>query len=326
VSTPEVSVVVATHDREPRLAQLLDGLRSQTLPRARFEVVVVDDGSVDGTPALLAAEAGCGDLDLTVIRRARSGGWSAAREDGWRAARAPIVAFTDDDCIPDPEWLEAGLEASATAGEAIVQGATRPNAEEWDDTPPLRRPFTHTIDVRAPDPHRQTCNVFYPRSLLERAGGFDVEAFARIQGEDADLAWRLIEAGAATSWAPRASVRHAINGLGPLGKLRRAAGWDLKVYALHPGLRRAWFTRRFFWKGSHYLLARALAGALLPRRLGALRRPVRAWLTVPYAVHLVERGRVEGGGPALAPYLVVHDLVELAAAARSSWRYRLPML
>jgi GT2 family glycosyltransferase len=319
---PEVSVVVATRDRRDRLAGLLDGLRRQTLAPGRFEVIVVDDGSADDTPELLAAETQRGVLDLRVIRLDRSAGPAAARNRGWRVARAAVVAFTDDDCVPDPGWLEAGLGACEEEPGAIVQGPTIPSAEEWERLGPLARPFTHTVEVREPDPHLQTCNVFYPRAVLEREDGFDEEVFGRIEGEDADLAWRAIGAGTPTRFAPDARVVHGRIEVGPIGKLRRSARWDLKVYAIHRGLRRAWFVRRVFWLGSHYLLARALLATLVPRRL----LPVRVWLAAPYAVHLVERGRVEGGGPALAPYFALCDLLQLGAGLRASLRYRVPML
>ena len=319
---PEVSVVVATRDRAPLLPTLLDGLRAQTLARDRFEVLLVDDGSSDGTAELLERERNRGELDLRVIRRERRGGPAAAREDGWRAAGGGLIAFTDDDCAPDPVWLEAGIAAAGANAGAIVQGRTEPRAADLERLGPLRRPFTRSLAIEAPDPHVQTCNVFYPREVLERVGGLDADVFTRAAGEDADLAWRAIETGAEVVFEPAARVEHAFIYLGPLGKLRYAAAWDLKVYALHPGLRRAWFTRRWFWKGSHYLLARALLAAVLPRRL----RPVKAWLAVPYAVHLLERGRVEGGGPLLAPYYAAHDLIELGASIRSSLRYRVPML
>jgi GT2 family glycosyltransferase len=252
----------------------------------------------------------------------RSLGPAAARNRGWRAARAPVVAFTDDDCVPDPGWLEAGLGACEEEPGAIVQGPTIPSAEEWERLGPLARPFTHTVEVREPDPHLQTCNVFYPREVLEREGGFDEEVFGRIEGEDADLAWRAIAAGTPTRFAPDARVVHGRIEVGPIGKLRRSARWDLKVYAIHRGLRRAWFVRRVFWLGSHYLLARALLAMLVPRRL----LPIRVWLAAPYAVHLFERGRVEGGGPALAPYFALCDLLQLGAGLRASLRYRVPML
>jgi GT2 family glycosyltransferase len=313
--------VIATHNRAERLRALLEGLRAQTLEPERFEVVIVDDASADGTAALLARERDGGPR-LEVIRRTRNGGWAEAREEGRRIARAPLVAFTDDDCVPEPGWLEAGLRACQDNPGAIVQGRTEPASWDAEGLSLFARPFTHTIDVPGPDPHYQTCNVFYPRELLERVGGFDVAGFTRARGEDADLAWRALEAGATATFAPDAVVRHARNYLGPAGKLRRAASWDLRVYARHPGLRQAWFHRRVFWKGSHYLLARALLAALLPARMKA----IRAWLAAPYAIHLAERGRREGGGPLLAPYYLANDLLELYAAMRSSIRYRVPML
>jgi GT2 family glycosyltransferase len=319
---PEVSVVVATYDRAPLLEALLDGLRAQSLDRGRFEVVIVDDGSTDETASVLEGEVERGELDLRVITRERNGGLAVARQQGWRAARAPLLAFTDDDCVPDPGWLSAGLEAAERHPGAIVQGRTDGRRADLERLGRLRRPFTRTLEIPAPDPHVQTCNVFYPREVVERVGGLDTVGFARYAGDDADLAWRAIGAGARVVFAPEARVEHAYLYLGPVGKLRYAAGWDFKVYARHPGLRRAYFTRGFFWKGSHYLLTRALAASLLPRRW----RLVRAWLALPYAVHLAERGRVEGGGILLAPYFLAHDLIELGAAIRSTIRYRVPML
>jgi GT2 family glycosyltransferase len=320
--TPEVSVVVATFERAWRLERVLAAMRAQTLAPDRFEVIVVDDASGDGTAELLEREREAGGIDLRPIARGRNGGWAAAREDGRLAARAELVAFTDDDCIPDPGWLEAGLGACAENPGAIVQGRTIRDEAEWSRLSGTGRAFARTLEITRPDPHFQTCNVFYPRELIERAGGFDIESFSRVPGEDADLAWRAIEAGAPTAFAPEALVRHAVEPLGAIGKLRAAARVDLRVYARHPRLREAYFVRRVFWKGSHYLLVRALVGIPLPRRL----LPVRAWLAVPYSVHLVERGRVEGGGPPLAPYYLLHDLIEVAAAARSALRHRVPML
>ena len=114
--TPEIAVVAATHNRSDRLAALLDALRAQTLGSDRFEVVIVDDASSDGTRELLAEARGRGDLALTVLHQDSSRGPAAARNAGWRAATAPLVAFTDDDCRPSPGWLAAGLRAlTATA-------------------------------------------------------------------------------------------------------------------------------------------------------------------------------------------------------------------
>ena len=318
-AAPDVSVVVATWNRADRLERLLAGLRAQTLPRERFEVVVVDDGSTDRTPAVLATAAEAGGLALRAIRHRGNAGRAAAREDGWRGAEAELVAFIDDDCVPTPDWLAAGLEASAGAGGAIVQGRTEPDPAERDRL----GPFSRTVEVTSYDPAFQTCNIFYPRAVLERVGGFDVAAFGRAHGgEDSDLAWRAIAAGAAAVYSDRPLVHHAIHRLGPLGKLRLCGGWSLLAYARHPELRRAHFADRVFWKPTHRWLFRALVGLALPRRLW----PLRAALALTYARSLYARGRIEGGGPLLAPYFVACDIAEVSAAVRSSLRYRTLML
>jgi GT2 family glycosyltransferase len=315
-----VAVVVATRNRAAQLAELLDALRVQSLPPT--EVVIVDDASDDRTAELLEGTARSASLPLRVIRRRRPAGPATAREAGWRAAEAELIAFTDDDCIPDPGWLAACVSAWKGAPEGsnrFVQGRTEP--------PPGVRvgPFSRTIEVTRLDPSFQTCNILYPRELLERVDGFDTETFGLAPGgEDADLAWRAIEAGAKPSFAPEAIVRHAVNVLGPIGKLRVAARWTkpLRAYAMHEGLRRAHFTHRIFWKDVHWWLLRAALALALPGRRHAL----RAWLAYPYLRDIWARGRVHGGGPFLVPYFVLHDLIEVYAVARAAIRTRTPMI
>jgi glycosyltransferase involved in cell wall biosynthesis len=321
VQRPDVSIVVATHNRAPRLASLLEAVRAQSIAPERFELIIVDDGSSDETATVLERAAAGGELQ--AISLPQSVGRAGARERGWRIARAPLVAFTDDDCEPAPAWLEAGLAAAAAHPGAIVQGRTEPIAAELEAVPPRRLPFTRTIRVEALDPGFATCNVFYPRELLERVGGFDLERYGRVHGgEDSDLAWRAIAAGARAAFEPQALVRHAVADLGPLGKLRVAASWQLRAYADHPGLRRAHFTHGIFWKPSHALLVRALLALALPRRL----RFAGPFLVAPYARYLIARGRLEGGGPAAAPFYALLDLVELVTVARTGARHRTPML
>jgi glycosyltransferase involved in cell wall biosynthesis len=317
-SQPEISVVFATHNRAGRLARLLESLRAQTLGSGRFEVVAIDDGSGDDTPAVLAAEQARGDLDLSLVRHESPQGPASARNAGWRRARAPFVAFTDDDCVADPGWLEAGLAALDSRPGSFAQGRTDPDPAELE----MLGPFSRTLTVHSLGPFFQTCNIFYARSLLEALAGFDDTIFWG--GEDADLAWRAIGSGATPVFAGEARIYHGVRRLGPLGKLRFAWGWTetMQLFARHPELRRGHLTHGLFWKGSHYLLVRAMVAAVLPRRA----RLLRSWLASPYALHLLERGRVEGGGPALAPYFLVHDLVELAAALRGAVRYRTAVL
>ena len=313
---PRIAVVFATHNRAGRLQALLDSLREQSLPADEFEVVAVDDASTDETAAVLERERLRGDLALTAHRLARGAGPAAARNAGWRMASAPLVAFTDDDCRATPDWLAAGIRALDANPGGFVQGRTDPDPAEGH----FAGPFSRTLRVHQLGPFFQTCNVMYPRDLLERVGGFDEETFTVPGGEDADLAWRSMQSGALSAFADEARVFHAVSRLGPAGKLRVAWRWHetMRLFALYPDLRRVALTHGVFWKGSHYLLFRLLLALALRRAP----RGLRAWLARPYLLHLLERGRIEGGGPALAPYYLVHDLVEMAAAVRGSVRYR----
>jgi glycosyltransferase involved in cell wall biosynthesis len=313
---PRVSVVFATHNRAARLRELLQSLRGQELDTAEFEVVVVDDASSDETPAVLADAEAAGGLALRWLRLDPGRGPAAARNAGWRAARAPLVAFTDDDCVASPGWLSAYLEGAAANPGRLLQGPTQPRPDELD----ADGPFSRTLRVSALGPYFQTCNVAYPRELLERVGGFDSDTFTVPGGEDADLAWRSMATGAGAAFVPEARMFHAVSRLGPVGRLRVAWRWSetVRIFARHPGLRRQELTHRIFWKRTHYLLFRALLALLLPRRL----RPLGWWLAYPYAAHFRTRGQVEGGGLAMAPYYLVHDLVEVAAMLRGSARYR----
>lgn len=312
-----MSVVVATRDRSASLGRLLASLRAQTLEPDAFEVIVIDDGSRDETRQLLGDERNRGGLALTVLSRGAGGGPSAARNEGWRAARAPLIAFVDDDCVAAPGWLAAALAAAGSAPGAIVQGRTLPDPAERVG------PFSRSLWVERQGPYYQACNIAYPRELLERVDGFDADAFPYV-GEDTDLAWRAFAAGAQACWAPDALVHHAVHNLGPVGKLRMAARWtpSIRLFARHRALRAEHLTYGVFWKGSHYLLARALLAVALRGRPRAL----ALWLAAPYARHLIERGTTDGGGPLAAPYHALHDLVEMAAVARGAVRYRTPVL
>src|SRR5690349_14883396 len=156
--TPLVSVVVPSHDRALRLRWLLNALEEQDLDA--FEVIVAHD-SADGTEAVLRdhplARAGV----LRALRFAPgSTGPAAKRNAGWRAARAPLVAFTDDDCRPPRDWLANALRAARATPGAVVQGATAPDPDERNLL--FRAAHVLTQRVDPPDPWGQTCNIVYP--------------------------------------------------------------------------------------------------------------------------------------------------------------------
>jgi GT2 family glycosyltransferase len=305
-----------------RLRKLLDALREQS--ETAFEVIVVDDACERGTPELVRREPERdeeeGRLDLRSLRRETPGGPARARNEGWREARAPLVAFMDDDCRPTPEWLAELLAVAEAAPGAIVQGRVVPDPAEAGKL----GPYSRSLWIEEPGPYYQGTNILYPRELLERLGGFDAESFPSFYGEDTDLAWRAIAEGVPVEWAPEALVHHAVFEVGPLATLRIATRWtqSIQIFKRHPALRDAHLTYGVFWKGSHYLLVRALLALLLRRRS----RLLALWLGAPYVRHLLLRGERDGGGPGAAPFYLVHDLVEMAAVLRGAARYRTPVV
>ena len=120
---PEISVVVATRDRATAWPQLISALEAQTLPVAAFEVVVVDDASRDDTWETLQKISARTNVRVLCLRLDVNVGSGAARTFGLDRCRAPVVAFTDDDCSPAPAWLEhlsaplvAAYEDAGTSG------------------------------------------------------------------------------------------------------------------------------------------------------------------------------------------------------------------
>jgi glycosyltransferase involved in cell wall biosynthesis len=311
MGAPQVSVVVATRDRARRLDALLSSLRSQTLPADDFEVIVVDDGSRDATQEVLARHASAGGLHLSSVRHAESQGAAAARNAGWRRARAPLIAFTDDDCTAAPNWLEAGLRVFAEHPRGVIQGRVEINPDELDRLDP----FAHFMVQHGIDAGFPTANIFYPRELVEELDGFDAVTFPTVGGEDTDLAWRAFELGASSVWAPDALVYHGVTRVGAIRRLRVAARWTptVQVYKRHPEMRRE-LVHGLFWRENHWHFTRFVVALALPRRLGAL----RLVLAAPYVSYLVERRT----GPLLAPYLIALDAVEVWAIVRGAIRYR----
>jgi GT2 family glycosyltransferase len=317
VSAPRVSVVVASHARPLRLRWLLNALEEQTLPRGEWELVVVH-GYDPATAARFAGDhplAGAGTMRL--IGPPAGGGLPARqRNAGWRAARGELVAFTDDDCRPEPGWLEALLAEAARNPGQVVQGATRPDPLEHDV---FAAPHVHTLRVDPPGRFAQTCNILYPRALLVELGGFDERA---IVGEDIDLSLRAQESGARLVGAPAAVVNHAVEAHTLPGFVRRNLRWRHLAYvvARHPRLREQ-CAAGVFWKESHLRVLLALAGLAAARRV-----PVLALLALPYLVPELRRRGTRPVDVAVAaaevPGRAVNEVAEVLAMAAGSTRNR----
>lgn len=315
---PDLSVVVPSHERPLRLRWLLNALEEQTLERERWEVVVVHDSAGSETEELLQGHPLARDGLLRWLRFEPTSP-ARKRNAGWRATRAPTVVFTDDDCRPPADWLERALGAVERHGAAIIQGTTRPDPDELSLF--HASPWSRTQNITPPVVWAQTCNIVYPRSVLEETGGFD-EAYPEAAGEDTDLALRARQAGARYVGAPEMLTYHAVETDSLPARLRSVWRWQGLAYTVkrHPQLRR-YFQLWMFWRATHLWLPVALAGTALMRR-----NPAYAALALPWILHALPdyapspRGRMRE--LAELPGLAALDLVELAALARGSLRHR----
>jgi Glycosyl transferase family 2 len=239
-------------------------------------------------------------------------GRAGARNAGWRAARAPLIAFTHDDCRPDPGWVDGLLRAADEVPGAIAQGAVRPDPEQGAF---LHARLKRVHDSTPPDVLAPLCSVAFPRELLERLGGFAEErALAGVDG--AELTARARDAGAPVRPAPDALALHAVRPLGPgewLASLRGLAALPFAVSAA-PGLRSG-LKLGVALRWSHLLAPGTLAAAALARR-----RPAAAALAGPWAVVLVvEQRRRDGGWGRAVGRLPLRGARDLAEFALLSW-------
>lgn len=204
---PEITVVVPSYRRPELLSRLVAALEGQSLARDRFEVVIVDNGSGDSTAEVLAHLAGSTPLNLRPMSIVDNHGPARARNVGWRHARAPIVAFIDDDCVPDAKWLEEVLEAMAgDPAVGVVQGTTLPpSGATYSD-------WTIYREVTGPSPYFEACNVVYRKQALEAVGGFDEEI--GYYGEDTALGWAVLGCGWGRAFSAGAVVYHDVEDRG----------------------------------------------------------------------------------------------------------------
>jgi O-antigen biosynthesis protein len=197
---PRISVIVCTYNGARTIRDCLEGLRRLDYPN--FEVIVVNDGSTDATPAI-AEEYGY------RIISGKNHGLSHARNVGLHAASGEIVAYIDDDAYPDPDWLRylaAGFLGSTHVG---IGGPNIPppgdglRAEAVANAP--GGPIHVLISDREAE-HIPGCNMAFRRNALLAIGGFDPQF--RTAGDDVDICWRLRERGWTLGFHPSAVVWH----------------------------------------------------------------------------------------------------------------------
>lgn len=227
--TTRVSVVVPTFKRPALLDRCLAALAEQELDPGAYEVIVADDATCVATQRQVEGWAERVRSAVRYVAVTEAHGPAAARNAGWRAARSDLVAFTDDDTVPDRGWLRAGLTAiadgvTAAAGRVVMPLPPVPTDYQWNEAGLERAEFV-------------TANCFVRRAALAEVGGFD-ERFTAAWREDSDLFFTLLERNWRVVQAPTAVVVHPIRparwGVS-LGQQRKSR-FNALLYKKHPSL------------------------------------------------------------------------------------------
>ena len=227
-----LSVVIPAYNASATIGECLQALEQQSVPRGEYEVIVVDDGSTDGTGEI-ASQHGA-----LVLRQANSGP-AEARNTGIAVAHGAMILFTDADCAPAPNWIAEMTAPLADARIAGVKGVYRTRQKnllarfvqiEYEDR------YDHTARQQYVD-FIDTYAAAYRRDVLLASGGFDPHI--RVD-EDQELSFRLAEAGHKMIFNPRAIVyhRHSESWRKYLRRKYSFGYWKTLVLRLHPS--KAW--------------------------------------------------------------------------------------
>jgi GT2 family glycosyltransferase len=238
------SIVIPTYRRPDLLTRCLAALARQSFPTTDFEVIVVDDAAQEDTCQQVESLRTV-DFQPRYITITGRHGPAAARNAGWRAARGDVIAFTDDDCIPDSGWLAAGLahfakkSIIAVTGQTIVPLPPQPTDYERNTAGLETSEFI-------------TANCFCRRHVLQAIGGFD-EQFTAAWREDSDLHFRLLNTGGKIVRASDAVVLHPVRSA-PWGislREQRKALFEALLFRKHPSHYRQRI--RPLWPADYYV-------------------------------------------------------------------------
>ncbi|HJY84914.1 MAG TPA: glycosyltransferase [Candidatus Binatia bacterium] len=305
LSWPRISVVVCSYNGASTLRDCLGGLRRVRYPN--FEVIVVDDGSTDATAAIVR------EFDVRLIRTGNRG-LSAARNTGMEAATGEIVAYTDNDCRPDPEWLTYLAAAFQNSNHVGVGGANL--------APPGDGPIAECVANAPGGPvhvllsdevaeHIPGCNMAFRKSSLEAIGGFDPQF--RTAGDDVDVCWRLQEKGWTLGFSPAAMVwHHRRNSVRNYWKQQKGYG---KAEAL---LERKW-PEKYNAAGHVSWVGRVYANGH-PRVLGWASRIYRGiWGTAPFQILYQQTPGMLQSLPLMPEWYLVVTVLALLTLLGAAW-------
>jgi GT2 family glycosyltransferase len=250
-TSPRISVVVPTFRRAALLRRCLDALIAQRIDPDAFEIIVVDEGHEDCVRELVLRIAQwIRAPQIRYMRPAHARGLAAARNRGWRVAKGALIAFTDDDTIPAPDWLEAGARAFENNRQWIALSGDVPMPLEIEsDTPTDRERMTAGVEPA----EFVTANAFVWRAALQAIDGFD-ERFTRALRADSDLQFRLLTQVGQVGHCAEARVVHPVpdEPWGVCLREQRKTYFDALLYKKHPRLYRERIRRMPPW--DYYLI------------------------------------------------------------------------
>ncbi|QLE58625.1 glycosyltransferase family 2 protein [Nostoc sp. TCL26-01] len=209
IDLPMVSVVIPIYNGEADLPELINCLVSQTYPRERVEYLLVDNNSSDRTLSLINTSATDSPITICPLSENQIQSSYAARNAGIRAAVGEVIAFTDADCRPQPQWLNALIQPFVKPEVVIVAGEITafPGKNLLERHADRQETLSqkHTLGHRF-CPYGQTANLAIRRSALEKVGIFRPYLTT---GGDADICWRILGANIGSlEFAPEAIVQH----------------------------------------------------------------------------------------------------------------------
>jgi glycosyltransferase involved in cell wall biosynthesis len=231
-----LTIQFCTYKRPLLLARVLEACFDQTAPPDDYEVVLVNDGSPDDTPAVIERMRPFARCGFTVIHQANAG-LARARNAGLAQSTGERIVFIDDDVLPTPVFVAEHLRSGERYGDVIVRGAVI-NTASFDRLPP---PVWSLANYSAN--YFWTSNVSVRRARLDRAGGRFDDSFSEYGWEDVELGMRLRELGTRGVFNKRAVAfhhkppPHAPDVAGMLRQARAQARTAVQLERKHPNWR-----------------------------------------------------------------------------------------
>ena len=231
MNQPEISIVVPVFNSEATIAQCIESLLALDYPKDKYEIVVVDNASTDGTAKILD------NYPVRVLPENRRGA-CCARNTGWRAAAYDLIAFTDSDCRVEKNWLSSIAPhfqdpMVGASGGPLDSAKPQTVIEEYVIRKDILSQKRAMRNEPISPPFLITANAVYRREALEKVDGFD-DAFT-LAGEDADLCWRIVWLGYSIKYEPEATVIHQHRSTlrGMLKQVRNYGAGSARLFKKH---------------------------------------------------------------------------------------------